>query len=245
MSNISVCIATYNGENYIESQLISILTELNIKDEVIIVDDCSSDDTIKVIRSISDSRIKLFFNEKNIGHIKSFERAINLSTGSVIFLSDQDDVWISGRVVDMVQKMQDDNSNILFSSFNSIDENGRELNKKILLSDKKASSFNLILKIFLGRSNYWGCSMCLNRSFLDIALPIPKSVEAHDIWFALVGCYTNKITNYSQITLLHRFHAFNQTPKRRRSLIKVLISRVGYIVQLVIISARKGRGVNN
>ena len=149
MSNISVCIATYNGENYIESQLISILTELNIKDEVIIVDDCSSDDTIKVIRSISDSRIKLFFNEKNIGHIKSFERAINLSTGSVIFLSDQDDVWISGRVVDMVQKMQDDNSNILFSSFNSIDENGRELNKKILLSDKKASSFNLILKIFI------------------------------------------------------------------------------------------------
>ncbi|BCV35985.1 hypothetical protein TUM17377_13130 [Shewanella chilikensis] len=63
---ISVCMATYNGESYIEEQLNSILEQLGEFDEVVICDDCSIDNTINVINSIGDSRVKVFSNEEKI-----------------------------------------------------------------------------------------------------------------------------------------------------------------------------------
>ena len=66
--DISVCMATYNGEKYIEEQLKSILPQIGINDEVIIVDDCSTDNTVNIIREINDTRIKLFQNDRNRKH---------------------------------------------------------------------------------------------------------------------------------------------------------------------------------
>ena len=91
---ISVCMATYNGELYVAEQINSILSQLNYNDELIIVDDCSSDKTIDVITSFGDERINLIKNNKNIGVNKSFSKSILLSTGDYIFLSDQENMLI-------------------------------------------------------------------------------------------------------------------------------------------------------
>ena len=74
---VSVCMASYNGEKFIKEQIISIISQfINKDDELIIVDDCSTDDTVKIIKKINSKNIKLFFNNKNIGVVKTFERAI-------------------------------------------------------------------------------------------------------------------------------------------------------------------------
>jgi len=88
---ISVCIATYNGEKYIKEQLDSIINQLDKNDEIIISDDGSSDNTIKIIESYKDGRIVLYKNSfKNV--VLNFEFAIDKSKGDYIFLSDQDDI---------------------------------------------------------------------------------------------------------------------------------------------------------
>ena len=95
---ISVCIATYNGEKYIFEQISSILSQLGKDDEVIISDDGSTDDTIKIIESICDNRVRLLINNGKHGFVSNFEKALMKSKGDFIFLSDQDDIWKSNKV---------------------------------------------------------------------------------------------------------------------------------------------------
>ena len=103
---ISVCMASFNGNKYIKKQLDSILSQLGIDDEVIIVDDASEDDTVSTIMNFNDPRIKLFENENNTGVIASFERSITLAKGEIIFLSDQDDIWLPNKIQKMMSLFQ-------------------------------------------------------------------------------------------------------------------------------------------
>ena len=92
---ISVCIATYNGEKYIEEQIASILPQLKENDEIIISDDYSTDNTIQVLTKINSKKIKIFKNQGEKGYTSNFENAIKQAKGNYIFLCDQDDVWLS------------------------------------------------------------------------------------------------------------------------------------------------------
>src|SRR5688572_3666270 len=91
---VSVCMATKNGGEYLEEQINSILVQLNPEDELIISDDCSTDNTIAIVQSYKDHRIKLFQNKIPKGISKNFETSLQLSKGDYIFLADQDDVWL-------------------------------------------------------------------------------------------------------------------------------------------------------
>ena len=95
---ISVCIATYNGEKYIKQQLLSILKQIKVNDEIIISDDHSTDKTFNIIKSFNDTRIKFFLNNKGKGYTRNFENALEKAHGDIIFLSDQDDIWIDNKV---------------------------------------------------------------------------------------------------------------------------------------------------
>src|SRR5690606_1343296 len=98
---VSVCMASYNGSRYLPAQLSSILSQLGPDDELIVVDDASTDDSVAVVQGFADSRVRLLVNEKNCGHVASFARAIAEANLPVIMLADQDDVWLDGRVAQM------------------------------------------------------------------------------------------------------------------------------------------------
>ena len=115
--NISVCMTTYNGERYVAEQITSILEELKSDDEVIVVDDCSKDGTVKILQDLNDLRIKIYVNDRNKGINVSFERAIYLANNDYIFLSDQDDIWIKGRVSLMVKKLIETSTLLVSSNF--------------------------------------------------------------------------------------------------------------------------------
>ena len=95
---ISVCLATFNGSKFINRQLNSILCQLCDSDEIIIVDDASTDNTISTIKKNKSPLIKLYINTENIGPASTFNRALGLASGDLIFLSDQDDIWEVNKI---------------------------------------------------------------------------------------------------------------------------------------------------
>ena len=115
---ISVCMATYNGEKFIEGQLDSILSQLDSKDELVISDDSSTDSTINIIKSFKDSRIKLYELQKFQSPIFNFENSLKHSVGDIIVLSDQDDLWESNKIKVIRDSFKEVSSNITLMMYN-------------------------------------------------------------------------------------------------------------------------------
>mgnify|MGYP002564096947 CR=1 FL=1 len=98
---LSVAMCTYNGEKYIREQLMSIRNQTLRIDEIVICDDCSEDDTVEIIENLIrqyDLPVRLHVNTWNHGYRKNFEQAICRCSGDIIFLSDQDDIWLPTKV---------------------------------------------------------------------------------------------------------------------------------------------------
>ncbi|MCQ2441204.1 MAG: glycosyltransferase [Clostridia bacterium] len=102
MLKISVAMTSYNGEKFIKTQLSSLLKQIRKPDEVIIVDDVSTDNTVEIIKDfITENGLydwKLTVNEENLGFKQNFKKALSLATGDIIFLCDQDDDWCEDTI---------------------------------------------------------------------------------------------------------------------------------------------------
>jgi len=230
---ISVCLATYNGEKYIAAQLKSIIEQLDKDDEIIIVDDSSIDNTLNVIKFMNDSRIKIFVNEINRGHVFSFGRAISLATKDIIFTSDQDDVWVENRVSLMCKKILDFNIQLVSSNFNLIDKCGIPIDMTVcgVKSNTSKKYWSNIINIFIGKANYFGCAMAFRSDFRDMILPIPSYVESHDLWIAMAANLMKSNCHCDEVTLRRRIHGANATETNRKLLAK-LRSRICFIRSL-------------
>ncbi|WP_395066835.1 glycosyltransferase family 2 protein [Paraburkholderia silvatlantica] len=232
---ISVCIATYNGAKYIREQLDSIIPQIGDADEIVVCDDQSSDDTVSILTSYNDPRICIHRNEVRLGHVRNFEKAMSLARGDFIFLSDQDDIWLPGRVRNMLARLDADPSvNLVASNFDLIDAQGQKMGEFRLLGATKKTKLAQIGAIFLGRAPYFGCTFLLKRNLLKSGLPIPKGIESHDIWFALVASSIGSVFNLRAPTLLHRIHGKNMTAEKRRALHVVLRSRARFVWALTL-----------
>jgi glycosyltransferase involved in cell wall biosynthesis len=220
----SICLATYNGEKYIHKQLHSILSQINESDQVIIVDDCSTDNTVNVINSFSDSRIVLFQLKKNLGHVKAFEYAMSQSTGYYVFLSDQDDIWLKGRYHFMLQLMSEDVL-LLNTSFNLVKEQGSDIIFKVYNVGNSSGYFN-ILNILIGKTYYYGCTFCIKGDFVRKILPIPSWVTAHDLYIGLLANLYGKVLHLKIPTVSRTIHINNLTNINSRAYFQIFYSRV-------------------
>ena len=112
----SVVLSTYNGEQYIIEQLESIKNQTRIPDEVLIYDDCSTDQTVELVRNFIDkNRLdawKLEVNQHNKGWKKNFMNGIWSASGDLVFPCDQDDIWMPHKIATM-EKIIEDNSSIM------------------------------------------------------------------------------------------------------------------------------------
>ncbi|WP_421945875.1 glycosyltransferase [Pedobacter sp.] len=224
---VSVCIATYNGEKYLKEQIDSILAQISLDDEVIIVDDCSSDSSIEILEGYKDSRIKIFKNKINRSHVYSFGKAISLANNELVFMSDQDDLWVKGRLDLMKTALLESGKLMLSSNSAFIDEKGAP--KDFYLDGVKSedsSRFNKnILAIFAGKTNYYGCAMAYRKELNQIILPIPDYVESHDLWIAMAGNLLKSNLHIDTQTLFRRIHG-NNASVLSRTLKEKLYSRL-------------------
>lgn len=201
---ISVCIATYNGEKYIKEQLFSILEQLDKEDEIIISDDCSTDDTIGIIKKLSDTRIKLFFNIEK-GYTSNFENALKQVKGDVIFLCDQDDIWAPNKVEVCLEELKSydlvvSDAKIINGANEIISDSYFELR-----SVKKCIWGNLI------KFSYLGCCLAFRSDILKKALPFPSDRQlcTHDNWLFLVGSFLYKHKVLNEKLIHYRRHNEN------------------------------------
>ena len=208
---VSIALCAYNGEKYISQQLDSILRQTHRNLEIIIVDDCSTDNTFNIVKrySVLDSRIKCFRNEVNIGFNKNFEKAIKLTTGDFIAISDQDDIWLPGKVELLLNNIGD--NWLIFSNSSFIDENnkvkaGRMLWKGFDLADRNYR--RILLANFIT-----GHNLLFKREFAGYFLPLPKH-GFYDWWIGFVALYHKKITFLDKTTTQYRIHGHSVMQQR-------------------------------
>jgi len=239
--SISVCMATYNGEKYVSRQLESILVQLAEDDEVIVVDDCSTDGTIETVKRLGDHRVTVYVNDRNRGEVFSFGRAISLAKNDWLFLSDQDDVWVPGRASLMQQRLIESGVSVVASNFSWVNasEDPIEVAYDGVASRDSRRHFKNIFDIFVGKTNYFGCAMAFRRGFANVVAPIPSFVESHDLWIALASNLAGSNLHLDERTLLKRKHATNATSVvSTRRLSKKLWSRVVFAMSLVVLLIR-------
>ncbi len=224
---ISVCMAAYNGERYIEAQLRSILIQLQPQDEVVILDDGSTDRTCERIRNINDKRVRLFQRDRNMGVVATYEEAIRSATGDILFLSDDDDVWVEGKVktfLDVFNRHPE--VQVVTSRVRVIDENGApsegvtwDRNGKFV-----AGFWQNVIK-----NHYQGSAMAFRASLLRDVLPFPKRPPfLHDAWIGTRNAVRGGSTFFvDEPLLLYRRHSHNLS--QRLHPIKQVHSRLGLL----------------
>jgi glycosyltransferase involved in cell wall biosynthesis len=237
--NISVCIATYNGEKFIKQQIASILSQLDSNDEVIISDDSSTDNTINIVKSFNDNRIKIFENNTFRNHIKNFEFAISKSQGKYIFLSDQDDIWLENKVKDCLIELK--NYNLIVTNCVYINGNDEIINDSYF---KFINAGSGLIKNFI-KNTFLGCCMAFDRKILEKALPFPAKIVSHDNWIGLISEMYGTTKFLDKKLMLFRRHGKNFSAnngtdsmisgKSPFSLKTILKNRVYLLIQLFLI----------
>lgn len=231
--SVSVCMAAYCGERYIAAQLQSILCQLAPEDEVIVVDDASTDRTGERVGALLDDRIRLIEHSRNLGVSHTFEDAIGRASGEIVFLSDQDDLWVADKVSTILQQFEDNPSvSLVVSDAALIDQNGAQVAKSFY---ELRGKFNDGILANLLRCKYHGCTMAFRAELLPRALPFPRSkLILHDQWLGMVNKLSGGKAQYiADPLVLYRRHDNNATGSGRLSIIRHVMLRVDLLLALV------------
>lgn len=178
--SVSIAMATYNGGTHLSEQLQSFLDQTVLPDELVVTDDGSTDDTLEILKTFSETapfEVKVFQNEQNLGYAHNFAKAMQLCSQELVFLCDQDDVWFPEKVEYVLALAEAHPKKVLFMTDARLTDG--DLNPtpftmlgQIADAGKKRASFLV------------GCCMAVRQSFLAPVLPIPEVYWQHDFWLA-------------------------------------------------------------
>jgi glycosyltransferase involved in cell wall biosynthesis len=229
---VSVVVCTFNGERFVGAQLESILAQTHPLLEIIVSDDASCDSTELIVRDFQrrhPSTIRWVQNERNLGVTANFERALSIAEGTVIFLSDQDDVWQTDKVAKIMARFASSTNVLLVhSDADLVDEQLRSLGATLFQSYSVSSRERELADTgrgfeALNRRNFvTGATAAIRRDLLQIARPFPRE-WIHDEWLAILASATGLIVRVDEPLILYRQHAGNQIGGRPRSLAAQLL----------------------
>lgn len=221
MPTNSIALCTYNGARFLAEQLESIASQTRLPDELVICDDCSSDETAQIVKRFAETcgfTVRFCINEKNLGSTRNFEKAIELCNGEIIFLCDQDDFWEPTKIEKIVAEFKRDaRIGLVFSDAEIVDEGLQKLNIK--LSDltftpeiRRTIETKSFLQILLLRNYITGATMAFKsefrREFLPLPLDIPEMI--HDAWIVFVIIANSKFKFVDETLIKYRQHSSQQ-----------------------------------
>lgn len=220
---VDILLATYNGEKYIKEQVESILNQTYENIQIIISDDCSTDNTRQVLKEYENNeKIKIFYQEKNLGYVKNFEFLLKQVKSNLYMLSDQDDVWKKEKVEKSVEKIESEKLDLVFGDLEVVDENLNTLYKSY------NRYMHLIHKIKKYQKDYrlqylyncmTGCTIISRKNWIDKVLPFPTNSKymIHDYWLGLVIALNGKVGYIEEPYILYRQHGKNQVGSKKAS----------------------------
>lgn len=230
----SVCLCCYNGEKYIEDQVRSIINNMRILEhgswEIIVSDDCSSDDTIKILRALNCENLKIV-EGPCLGPSANFQNVILQAVGDICILSDQDDYWLENRMQRLLAL--NIHENIVVSNAYICDEN---LSKSQYLASDIFPRNSGGLRNFV-KNSYTGAFIAGPRSFFVSAMPFPKTdFVLYDWWLGLIFALDRRPITFDVIpTILYRRHLNTVTNinDKRKLTIRAILSRFVLLFLLV------------
>jgi glycosyltransferase involved in cell wall biosynthesis len=185
---ISIALCTYNGERFLKQQLDSLIQQTYKNIEIVIVDDCSSDQTYDILQAYAEQYpiFHLHKNETQLGYNRNFEKALKLCAGELIAICDQDDIWRPDKI-EIQQEAIKDNLLVYCDSI-LIDGNGESMNYKI--TDKLNFHRGSSPEAFLFFNCVSGHTILLKRKLLCHIFPFPAN-HSYDQWlgFAKMKAY--------------------------------------------------------
>ena len=232
---VAILLATYNGEQFLEQQLDSIVSQTYQNFKIYISDDCSSDATVRILQEYQQKfPDKIFYgiNKKNIGYVKNFEKLLQGVKEKYIALSDQDDIWQSDKLeIQMSEILEiEDNSQqravLIHSDLSMIDDHGNIIEnsyfayRKYKLKNKK--DFGHIL----GPCGVMGNTVIMNENLKKLVLPFPDKLDTHDYWIAISAELFGVRKTLPQQLVKYRIHksnASNSCVSLRKN--KIMLSR--------------------
>ena len=226
-----VALCTYNGEKYLEEQLASIVSQTRPPDAIVICDDCSTDDTWNILNRFKRSAsvpVELMRNEKQQGVTKNFERAVKSLETDLIFLCDQDDIWLPDKISTIHAVFAaSPNTHMVFTDAVLVDANGKDLGATLFgelqLSRKESHAIarGKAFEVLCRRNVITGATAAFRRSLISIAMPFSDTC-LHDEWLGLIASTSGEVRQLTDATIKYRQHGKNIVGVRKLSKIEIL-----------------------
>ena len=180
MITVSIIMPAYNVSEFVFRSINSVLNQTFQDWELLIVDDCSTDNTVEVIQSFADKRIKLIVNTNNLGGAGSRNVAIAKACGRYLAFLDSDDVWTPEKLDKQIAFMQRQKVGFSFSGYSTITEQDEILDK---IEVPERVSFSKLLK-----HNYIGCLTAIydTEPFGKIYMPSVRKRQDFALWLELL-----------------------------------------------------------
>jgi GT2 family glycosyltransferase/glycosyltransferase involved in cell wall biosynthesis len=214
--------ATYDGAAYLPEQLESIAAQTLLPDELVVCDDGSNDgrtrEIVKAFANKAQFPVRLFVNRKNLGSKRSFDKAIGLCTGDIIFLCDQDDFWNDKKLARIAETfLSAPEVGLVFTDAEVVDEDlqilanslwecvGFTIERQDLIKQGKA--FSALLR----DNAVTGATMAFRSELRRLVLPIPaETILQHDGWIALIIAAVARVVFLDEPLIKYRQHAKQQ-----------------------------------
>ncbi len=205
---VSIALCTYNGAMFLEQQLESLVNQTYQHIEIVVVDDCSTDNTVQILQCYAKqySYIRLFVNEENLGLSKNFEKALSLCVGEFIAISDQDDVWEKDKIAVLMDRIGD--HTLIYAKSAIIDEHGISIHKTSM--DHSRPCYGSDPRWITLINFIWGHTTLFKRTLLSTYFPLPPDTS-YDHYLGLHALNYGSVTYIDRILVQHRRHQGNAT----------------------------------
>lgn len=224
MQTLSIALCTYNGSKFLREQLQSLANQTLQPFEVVITDDCSTDNTILAIQEFSKLlNIKVLVNNSSLKVAKNFEKAISLCSGDIILMCDQDDIWHPDKLAKINQYFEvNPNQLAVFSDADLVDAEGVSINKNfwsaVRFHESQIQQFKEgnVVELLLAGNRTAGCMMAFRKEIVDKIIPFPTHIPLmiHDNWITILSAMLDSLGMIEEKLISYRQHNLQQIGTR-------------------------------
>lgn len=226
---ISVALGSHNGERFIGEQIASILAQTRPVDEIVLSDDASRDRTVAIVEDAvaahrqahgTAPELVVLRNDPPLRVTKNFEQALTATSGDLVALSDQDDVWHPERIAHLAERFGDPDTLYVFSNARQVGDTGQPLGHDLFTALAMSAAERSLIESghayqqFLRRNLATGATVMLRRSVIEAAVPFPDS-WLHDEWLAVVASLRGGVRLHDEQLTDYRQHDSNEVGMTR------------------------------